>query len=77
MRIPAVSLSPVMMRSMPSIDQIARVEKRVTAQAVTGQRPLASTAKPGTSATSKNGKLRQKKRKSTWDELGQEVDVFA
>jgi hypothetical protein len=66
MRIPAVSLSPVMMRSMPLIDQIARVEKRIPVASVNRKGPLASTTKSNA-----------KKRKTPVDGLGQEVDVFA
>jgi hypothetical protein len=66
MRIPSVSLSPVMMRSMPSIDQIARVEKRIPVASVNRKGPLASTTKSNA-----------KKRKTPVDGLGQEVDVFA
>jgi hypothetical protein len=66
MRIPSVSLSPVMMRSMPSIDQIARVEKRIPTEGVTLKGALKSTTKS-----------RSKKRRTQWDGLGQEVDVFA
>ena len=66
MRIPSVNLSPVMMRSMPSIDQIARVEKRVTTEGVTRKGALTSTTNS-----------RSKKRRTPWNGLGQEVDVLA
>ncbi|WP_350296723.1 hypothetical protein [Limnohabitans sp. Rim8] len=66
MRIPSVSLSPVMMRSMPLIDPLARVEKRMPSAAVTRKVLLSSTTKLG-----------NKKRKTPVDGLGQEVDVFA
>jgi hypothetical protein len=66
MRIPSVSLSPVMMRSMPLIDPLARVEKRLPFAAVNRKGPLASTTKS-----------RDKKRETPMDGLGQEIDVLA
>ena len=66
MRIPSVSLTPVMMRSMPLIDPIARVEKRIPVAPVARKGPLASTTKS-----------RDKKRRTPLDGLGHEVDVFA
>ena len=66
MRIPSVSLNTVMMRSMPSIDQIARVEKRTPAEGVTRKGTLTLTTKS-----------RSKKLRTPWNGLGQEVDVLA
>ena len=66
MRIPSVCLSPVMMRSMPLIDPLARVEKRLPFAAVSRKGLLSSTTKLG-----------NKKRKTPLDGLGHEVDVFA
>jgi hypothetical protein len=51
---------------MPSIDQIARVEKRIPTEGVTRKGALKSATKS-----------RSKKRRTQWDGLGQEVDVFA
>jgi len=55
-----------MMRSMPLIDPLARVEKRLPFAAVNRKGPLASTTKS-----------RDKKRETPMDGLGQEIDVLA
>ena len=75
MRISPVSINSAFMRSMPSIDQIARVEKRAAPEGIGKTRPAAQVSKK-----ERNSLKKTKSRSSQWraikDGLGQEVDVF-
>ena len=61
-----------MIRSMPAIDPSARVEKRLAPEGIGRQRSAALT-KGGSSAV----QSRTRKRRASYDGLGQEVDVLA
>jgi hypothetical protein len=72
MRIPPISLHSAMIRSMPAIDPSARVEKRMAPEGV-GRQRSATIAKGGSAAV----QSRSRKRRASYDGLGQEVDVLA
>ena len=73
MRISPVSVNAAFMRPMPSIDQIARVQKRIAPEGIGKQRPASQVGKKGVSSL--KHKSRVAKRRAAWDGLGQEVDV--
>lgn len=74
MRIPAISLQSAAMRSMPSIDPIARVQKRAPTEGIGKSRAATSTGRSGTSSL--KNRSRNSARRGSWDGLGQEVDLL-
>jgi len=75
MRIPSISLNSAFVRSMPTIDPTARVEKRTAPEGVGKPGAARTTGKAGVSTPS--SRSRKSRRRASLDGLGQEVDVFA